>query len=97
MTDLFSHGLTVVDAVRLLAAFAAGLGAGFLHFFTLAAVARRMVRGEDWAVALQLGRLVALGIFLWLLALLGAPYLLAGAAGVLVARSRVLSRARANP
>lgn len=97
MTDLFSNGLTVLDSGLWLAAFVAGLGAGFLHFHTLAAVTRRMVRGDLSAVALQLGRLAALGIFLWLLARLGAPYLLAGAAGVLVARSRVLARARANP
>ena len=97
MTDLFSHGLTVVDAVRLLAAFVAGVGAGFLHFSTLAAVTRRMVRGDLSAITLQLGRLVVLGVFLWLLARLGAPDLLAGAAGVLLARSRVLAQARAKP
>ena len=97
MSDLFGFDLTIIDAVRMLVVLATGYGVGFLHFTTLEAVARRIVRGNLSAVALQIGRLVILGLFLWLLARLGALDLLAGAAGVLVARSRVLARARAKP
>jgi len=97
MTDLFSHGFTGMDALRLLAVFVAGFGAGFLHFSTLSAVTHRMVRGQLSAVALQFGRLAVLGVFLWLLARLGAMDLLVGAAGVLVARPRVLAREREKP
>ena len=94
MTGLFGFEPTILTAARLLAVLAAGYGAGLLHFTSLEAVARRMIGGRLSAFALQIGRLVALGLFLWLLARLGAPDLLAGTAGILLARSRVLARAR---
>ena len=81
-------------ALLALPAFAAGYAAGMLHFRSLALVASRMVEGRLSAVALQLGRLAALGVFLWLCALAGPEVLIAAAAGLLLGRARVLREAR---
>ena len=97
MTGPFEFEPTILAAARLLAVLAAGYGAGLLHFTSLEAVARRMIGGRLSAVALQIGRLAALGLFLWLLARLGTAELLAGTVGILLARSRVLARARTEP
>lgn len=97
MTDPVTHILTALPGAWLvlpLAALGVGFGVGTFHFRSLEGVARRIVAGDRRAVALQLGRLVFLGVVLALFALIGAPTLIAGAAGVLVARSRVLSRVR---
>ena len=96
MTDLFGIDLTLVDMARMVMVLAAGYLAGLVHFSTLETVARRIVGGQLSAVALQIGRLAALGLFLFLLARLGAAELLAGGAGILLARSRVLARVRAE-
>jgi hypothetical protein len=79
-----------------LAALAIGYGAGIVHFRTLKSVARRFVAGDLTAVALQIARLAALGLLLYLFARLGAHVLIAGAAGILLARRRVLSRTEAE-
>ena len=73
-----------------------GYAAGLLHFRSLKAVARRLASGDLTAIALQLGRLALLGAVLFVLALYGAQALLAGAAGVLLARRRVLAQAEAE-
>ncbi|MCC0018768.1 MAG: hypothetical protein H6887_06215 [Hoeflea sp.] len=97
MTDFSGFDLSLVDVVRLLAVLAAGYGAGLVHFATLETVARRIAGGRLSAVALQIGRLAALGLFLFLLVKLGAIELLLGSAGIMLARSRVLARVRAEP
>lgn len=79
-----------------LAGFVAGFGAGLLHFRSLYAVARRFVAGDRTAALLQIARLALLGVFFYVLARLGAQVLVAGAAGVLLARRRVLSRVEAG-
>lgn len=97
MTDWLTESLTAFPGARLvlpLAALGIGFGVGTLHFRSLESVARRIVAGDRRAVALQLGRLVLLGTVLASFALIGASTLIAGAAGVLVARARVLSRGR---
>lgn len=73
-----------------------GYAAGLVHFRSLRAVARRLAAGEVSAVALQLGRLVVLGGLLFVMALFGAQALLAGAAGVIAARRRILAQAEAE-
>lgn len=97
MTDFSGIDLSLVDVVRLLAVLAAGYGAGLVHFTTLETVARRITGGRLSAVALQIGRLAVLGLFLFLLVKLGATELLVGSAGIMLARSRVLARVRAEP
>ena len=97
MTGFSGFEPTIFTLARLIAVLAAGYGAGLLHFTSLEAVARRMIGGRLSAVALQIGRLAALGLFLWLLARLGTAELLAGTVGILLARSRVLARARTEP
>lgn len=72
----------------------AGFGAGWLHFRSLEQVARRLAEGRLSAVALQIARLALLGFSLFLLAKAGAAPLLAGAAGLMLARARVLRGAR---
>jgi len=79
-----------------LAGLAVGFGAGLLHFRSLQSVARRFVEGDWTAALLQVGRLVLLGILLYLFARLGAQVLLAGAAGILLARRRVLAKVEAD-
>lgn len=84
----------VSASVLLLAVLAAGSGfvAGWLHFASLARIADMIVAGRLTPILFQLARLAGLGLFLWLCAMGGAAVLLAGAAGVLVARSVVLRR-----
>ncbi|KAF1045286.1 N-ATPase subunit AtpR [Xylophilus sp.] len=74
----------------------AGLGAGVLHFATLAPIARMLTRGQLIAVALQAARLVAAGLVLWLLARGGAATLLAGTAGLTAGRAIALRRRSAQ-
>ncbi len=74
-----------------LVAFAVGYAAGLLHFRSLRSVARRLIGGDWTAVGLQLLRLALLGGLLLLLVQGGAHLLLAGTAGVLLARHRVLT------
>ena len=100
MTETLGPSLTdFPGAWLLLSIIAIGVGyvAGTLHFRSLEAVASRLLAGEMSAVLLQVGRLAALGGLFWLFALVGAPALIAGAGGVLVARARVLARFRAAP
>lgn len=97
MTDPFTQlpaALSGASLVLPLAAFGIGYAVGLFHFRSLEDVARRIVAGDRRAVALQLGRLTFLGAVLWLLALLGAATLIAGATGVFAARARVLARVR---
>ena len=97
MTGPFTQLLAALPEAWLLlplAAFGIGYAVGLFHFRSLEDVARRIVAGDRRAVALQLGRLAFLGAVLWLLALVGAATLIAGATGVLVARARVLARVR---
>ncbi len=79
-----------------LAGLVVGFGAGLLHFRSLHAVARRFVAGDWTAALLQVARLALLGGLLFLFARLGAQVLLAGAAGILLARRRVLSQVEAD-
>jgi hypothetical protein len=79
-----------------LAGLAVGFAAGLLHFRSLQAVARRFVEGDWTAALLQIGRLVLLGALLYLFARLGAQVLITGAAGILLARRRVLAQAEAE-
>jgi len=72
----------------------AGYGIGTVHFRSLARVADMMLAGRMIAVVLQLARLAVLAGFLILAALAGPGPLIAAAAGVLVARARVLKAAR---
>jgi len=79
-----------------LAGLVVGFGAGLVHFRSLHTVARRFVAGDWTAALLQVGRLAALGVLLYIFARLGAQVLLAGAAGILLARRRVLAREEAG-
>jgi hypothetical protein len=100
MTDTFTQVLTGSSAAGLvlsLVAFGIGYIAGTLHFRSLGGVARRIVTGDVTAVALQIGRLAGLTAVLLCLALFGASTLIAGAAGILLARARVLARLRVEP
>ncbi|WP_347311803.1 N-ATPase subunit AtpR [Defluviimonas sp. SAOS-178_SWC] len=96
MTDIFQTIATFPGAWLVLPLVAFGIGyiAGAVHFRALEGIARRIVAGDLRAIALQVGRMVLLGAMLAVLALIGAPTLIAGAAGVLLARARVLSRTR---
>ncbi|HCQ65069.1 MAG TPA: ATP synthase subunit I [Rhodobacteraceae bacterium] len=73
-----------------------GFAAGLVHFATLGRVTSLYLAGGSpaQAVGLQLVRLAALACVLILLAWLGAPALLAGALGVILARGVILRRAR---
>lgn len=86
-----AHGQTIALA---LAALLAGYGAGWLHFASLARVADLLAAGRLWALWLQLLRLVALGLFLYLCARGGALVLLAAGAGVLLGRHHVVRGGR---
>ena len=100
MTELSKHSLTDFFSSWLflpLVTFAVGYIAGMVHFRSLEAIVHRLVAGELTAVFLQIGRLAALGVVLWLFALLGAPELIAGACGVLFARARVIALFRTTP
>jgi hypothetical protein len=79
-----------------LAGLVLGFGAGLLHFHSLHAVARRFVAGDWTAALLQIARLALLGVLFYLFARIGAHVLIAGAAGVLLARRRVLSQVEAD-
>jgi F1F0 ATPase subunit 2 len=70
----------------------AGLVAGQVHFWSLNIVTRRLVAGDMSAVVLQLLRFVVLGTALYGLASIGALVLISAAFGILLARSRVLSK-----
>lgn len=79
-----------------LAGLAAGFGAGWLYFRSLATVARRFVEGDWTAILFQIGRIAALGLLLYVFARIGAHVLLAAAAGILLARRQVLARTEAG-
>ena len=81
-------------ALQAIAAAAAGYGAGLLHFRSLARVADGLLEGRLSVVLLQLARLAAVGVFLYLCALVGPAALIGAAAGVLLGRARVLRGAR---
>ncbi len=89
--------MTIPDPISfllaLLAAFV-GLGAGWLHFSSLARIADMLAEGKVAAVGLQLVRLGLLAVLLWLFAQGGVWVLIAGTAGVLAGRSVALRRAR---
>lgn len=82
----------VQTMVLALAALLAGLALGWLHFTSLAWVTRLLVAGRLAGVALQLGRFVVLGLFLYLCAQGGWQVLLAGFVGIMAARLFVLRR-----
>lgn len=82
-------------AVPALAALAAGVAVGFIHFRTLRRTADAFVGGRAArALALQLVRLALIGGFLFAAARAGALPLLAAAAGVLAGRALVMARRR---
>ena len=82
----------------ILAAFAGGLAAGLVHFRSLHRVSEAYLAGNAGrAIALQFLRLALLAVVLVGLAWLGAPQLLAGALGVLLARFVVIRRVRREP
>jgi F1F0 ATPase subunit 2 len=76
---------------------AAGFIAGWLHFGSLAVVARKLAEGRNGAVLLQLARFAALGLFLYVSSRLGALPLIAAATGILGARPFVLRWISGNP
>lgn len=86
--------LGAFTALAALLGFAAGYGAGLLHFRSLARVAEGLLSGRLSAAGMQVARLAALGGFLWLCALAGAAVLIAATAGVLLGRARALREAR---
>ncbi|MCB1395878.1 MAG: hypothetical protein H6898_14445 [Rhodobacter sp.] len=89
--------MTLADPTTLgLAALAAlaGLAAGWVHFASLAPIARMLTQGRMLAVALQVARLAVLGLVLWGFARGGALVLVAGAAGILAGRALVMRRVR---
>lgn len=79
-------------AFGILVGAATGYGAGLVHFRSLPFVVERLLAGRPQAVAVQVARLGLLAGVLALLALWGAQALLPGAAGVMLARNRVLAR-----
>ena len=72
----------------------AGLALGVLHFRSLERVTALLVQGRLAGVALQIGRLAVLAVFLWLCARGGPWTLLAGAAGLLAGRALILRGVR---
>lgn len=95
MSALAAYHLPFLSAawfVSVAAGLAIGYGAGLVHFITLKSIARRIVDGDWTAVILQVGRLAGLTVVLVLLSLAGAQALLAGTAGILLARRRILKR-----
>lgn len=99
MTIFAPHHLEFLSPAwiaSILVALAVGYVAGFAHFRSLKSVARRLASGELSGIVLQLGRLALLGVVLFLMALWGAQALLAGTAGVLLARRRVLAQVEAE-
>jgi F1F0 ATPase subunit 2 len=82
-------------AAQVPAGLIAGLIAGLLHFSTLRRNVQMLAHGSlSKALAMQVARLGALLLILFVLAKLGPWTLLCGALGVLVARSIVLRRVR---
>ena len=91
-TELWqAHGLAWI-AMAVSLGLLAGFLAGLVHFWSLNIVMRRLVAGDMSAVALQLLRFAALGTALYGLASIGALVLISAAFGILLARSRVLSK-----
>jgi hypothetical protein len=86
-------GLVLGAATAGLAA-VAGYGAGLLHFRLLRLVADRIVAGRGGAAGLQIGRFAAMGLFLALCALVGAPALLGAVVGVTFGRAKAVRGAR---
>lgn len=85
--------LDPMTLILALGALIAGIAAGWAHFASLRRVADLFTEGRMSAVALQLGRLAALGVFLWLCTRGGAPVLIAGAVGILIGRAVALKGA----
>ncbi|WP_428927918.1 ATP synthase subunit I [Marinibacterium sp. SX1] len=87
--------MTQTIAISLLG-LALGLGVGLVHFMTLRRVTDLYLDGRATgrAIGLQLLRLLAMAALMVVLALQGAAPLLAGAAGLLIARGIVLRRNR---
>jgi hypothetical protein len=69
-----------------------GVAVGWMHFRSLRTVAERLVAGRLSAVVLQVARLAALTLFLFICARVGAVPLLAAGAGVLAGRAVVMIR-----
>lgn len=76
-----------------IAAVIVGAGAGWLHFRTLRQVSDRLLAGDLRAVAWQVGRFAALGLFLFLCAKGGAAPLIGAGAGVMIGRHAALREA----
>ena len=72
----------------------AGLALGVLHFRSLERVTALLVQGRLAGVALQIGRLAVLAVFLWLCTRGGTWPLVAGGAGLMAGRALVLQRVR---
>jgi hypothetical protein len=79
-----------ISVAGVLLAAPAGAVMGWLHFRSLRAVTERLVAGRLSAVVLQMARLAALTLFLYLCARFGAVPLLAAAAGVMTGRTIAL-------
>ena len=99
MNLLAPHDLTAFSPAWIAAALialAVGYGAGLFHFRSLRTVTKRLVDGDWTAVLIQVARLAVLGGLLFLFTRWGAHVLIAGAAGILLARRRVLSQTEAE-
>jgi len=83
----------VVTSAGALAALAAGLVLGWLHFHSLRPVSRLLAGGRLSAVLLQASRLAVAGLFLYFCARYGAPQLIAALAGMMAGRAIVLGSA----
>lgn len=96
MTELLVPLASLGPALQALLGLSLGLALGWVHFTSLHKVTRLYLSGGPipHAIALQLLRLAAVGAGLVFLALVGAPALLAGALGLLIARGIVLRRAK---
>ncbi len=91
-------GADLGPALQILIGLAAGGVLGVLHFGSLLWVARRFAEGgAAVALAVQLARFAVLGGVLYGLSKIGAPALLAGAVGLLVARYVVVRRLGGMP
>lgn len=88
--------LSPVWFVSIAVGLAVGYVAGLLHFRSLKGVARRLARGDWTAIAIQMARLALLGVLLFILTRWGAQTLLAGTAGIFLARRRVLAKAESE-
>ncbi|PEQ11595.1 hypothetical protein B2G71_15815 [Novosphingobium sp. PC22D] len=73
-------------------------GLGYVHFATLHSVSLGYLEGHPVrAVLIQVARMAVMVAVLFVLARLGALYLLCGAAGVLVGRFMVMHRVGREP